>query len=71
MDVYKFKVAANSYGGGEIIVAANSKLEAYGVIAAQGSFITEYTSLNDCEQLTALTANVETPCVISSEYYIE
>lgn len=70
MNIYKFKIDA-SYGGGEIIVAAHSNLEAYGLVAKTSIFVLDYIKLDDSIVLPDITYNGTEPSIISCEYYIE
>lgn len=72
MDVYKF-TCTESYGGGEAIVAARSKEEAYGTLCEQVSddYMAHNFSLRECEKLELLQADVLEPKLISIEYYVE
>lgn len=70
MNIYKFKIDA-SYGGGEIIVAARSNLEAYGLVAKTSAFILDYIKLDDAIVLPDIIYNGTEPNVISREYYVE
>ena len=70
MNIYKFKINA-SYGGGEIIVAARSNLEAYGLVAKTSTFILDYVKLDDATVLPDITYNGTEPSIISCEYYVE
>ena len=70
MDVYKF-TCTEYYGGGEVIVAAWSKEQAYGLLCAYNEFIGSSFSLEQCKKVEQLKACVKEPAVISVEYYAE
>jgi len=70
MKVYKFKFAGK-YGGGDAIVAANSDYEAYKLLVQSNSYHGEVFNVQNSRELTALTANVKAPTIISVEYYQE
>ena len=70
MNIYKFKIDA-SYGGGEIIVAAHSNLEAYGLVAKTSILVLDYINLDDAIVLPDITYNGTEPSIISCEFYVE
>ena len=70
MKVYCFK-PNGGYQGGCIIVAANSPLEALGVIHTHSRLDSDYTDIEHCTEVTSLTTTVEEPQIIIDAFYIE
>lgn len=59
----------SSYGGGLIIVAANNKFEAAGVVVLDSNIITD--EYREWYELPNLTADVDEPQVIDEDGYTE
>ena len=70
MKVYCFK-PNGGYQGGCVIVAANSPLEAFGLICNKSKFNAEYTDIEHCVEVISLETNVEEPTIIIDAFYIE
>ena len=69
MKVYCFK-PSSSYQGGCIIVAANSPLEALGVIYTDSPSEAEYTDIKHCVEVTSLTTNLEKPEIVINAFFV-
>lgn len=59
----------SSYSGGMVIVAANNKFEAAGVLALKNSYLSE--EYKEWYELPNLTADVDEPQVIDEHGYTE
>lgn len=60
----------NCYSGGVILIAANNLEEAQN-LAQQDEFVEYYGDIANMKEVEELSANVDTPKVILSSWYIE
>lgn len=72
MNVYQFTLE-EGYKGGEVIVAAHSSLEAFGLIAHEKGcgMLLEHLSIERCKQLDDVIYTGALPAILTCEYYIE
>lgn len=59
-----------SYGGGVVLIAANS-LEEAKELAIKDEYVEYYGNVEKMEEIEELSANVDTPKIILNSWYIE